>query len=258
MAKGRKKKIVDVSEEANEIIVPSQTSYFSTVQEEAVVRYLKSDSELERNQIYNNYLKFPFEKMTESIINRYKLYSAKMSYKELFDDTLSFLHMKITMFDPDRGKKAYSYFGTIIKRRLQNNRKKETKDKKKVMLYEDVYKTVYGNDIEEQEYTEDNLMLTFFQLIVVEIEDLLLATNIEKYGLKESDVKVGIAIIEITKNWDKIYIEDTKKFKKNFILECIRNMTLLSTSQISQSLKFYKNYYTKRKKKFLKDIEEDI
>ena len=44
MAKGRKKKIVDVSEEANEIIVPSQTSYFSTVQEEAVVRYLKSDS----------------------------------------------------------------------------------------------------------------------------------------------------------------------------------------------------------------------
>jgi hypothetical protein len=258
MAKGRKKKIVDVSEEANEIIVPSQTSYFSTVQEEAVVRYLKSDSELERNQIYNNYLKFPFEKMTESIINRYKLYSAKMSYKELFDDTLSFLHMKITMFDPDRGKKAYSYFGTIIKRRLQNNRKKETKDKKKVMLYEDVYKTVYGNDIEEQEYTEDNLMLSFFQLIVLEIEDLLLATNIEKYGLKESDVKVGIAIIEITKNWDKIYIEDTKKFKKNFILECIRNMTLLSTSQISQSLKFYKNYYTKRKKKFLKDIEEDI
>ena len=258
MAKGRKKKIVDVSEEANEIIVPSQTSYFSTIQEEAVVKYLKSDSELERNQIYNNYLKFPFEKMTESIINRYKLYSAKMSYKELFDDTLSFLHMKITMFDPDRGKKAYSYFGTIIKRRLQNNRKKETKDKKKVMLYEDVYKTVYGNDIEEQEYTEDNLMLSFFQLIVLEIEDLLLATNIEKYGLKESDVKVGIAIIEITKNWDKIYIEDTKKFKKNFILECIRNMTLLSTSQISQSLKFYKNYYTKRKKKFLKDIEEDI
>ncbi len=254
MAKGRKKKIVDLDEN---VAQTTQISYFSTIQEEAVVRYLKSTSELERNQIYNNYLKFPFEKMTESIINRYKLYSAKMSYKELFDDTLSFLHMKITMFDPDRGKKAYSYFGTIIKRRLQNNRKKETKDKKKVILYEDVYRTVYSNDVEETEYSEDSLMLSFFQLIVLEIEDLLLVENVEKYGLKDSDVKVGIAILEITKKWDKIYTEDTKKFKKNFILECIRNMTLLSTSQISQSLKFYKNYYIKRKRKYLKDVEDE-
>lgn len=252
MAKGRKKKTEDA------LNTTQQTSYFSELQEAAVVKYLTSTSEAEKNEIYNNHLKFPLEKMTESIINRYKLYSAKMSYKELFDDTLSFLHMKLSMFDPTRGKKAYSYFGTIIKRRLQNNRKKETKDKKKVVLYEDVYRTVYCNDIEEQEYTEDNLMFQFFQLIVVEIEDLLLFENIEKYGLKDADVKVGIAIIEITKNWDQIYIEDTKKFKKNFILECIRNMTLLSTSQIAQSLKFYKNYYTKRKKKFLKDVEDEL
>lgn len=234
------------------------TAYFSSIQEDAVVRYLKATTEEEKNAIYNEFLKFPLEKMTESIINRYKLYSGRMSYKELFDDTLSFLHMKISMFDPNRGKKSFSYFGTIIKRRLQNNRKKETKDKKKVILYEDVYKTVSrGDDIIEEEYSEDNLMYQFFQIIVVEIEELLQPENIEKYGLKDSDVKVGIAILEITQNWEKIYVDDTKKFKKNFILECIRNMTLLNTSQISQSLKFYKNYYLKRKKKFLKDLENE-
>jgi hypothetical protein len=235
------------------------TAYFSSIQEDAVVRYLNATTEQEKNEIYNEFLKFPLEKMTESIINRYKLYSGKMSYKELFDDTLSFLHMKISMFDTKRGKKSFSYFGTIIKRRLQNNRKKENKDKKKVILYEDVYKTVsQGDDIVEEEYTEDNLMYQFFQIIVVEIEDLLKPENVEKYGLKDSDVKVGIAILEITQNWDKIYIDDTKKFKKNFVLECIRNMTLLNTSQISQSLKFYKNYYIKRKKKYLKDLENDM
>lgn len=237
----------------------STTTYFSEEQESAVVRYLQAQTEEEKNEIYNEYLKYPLEKMVESIINRYKLYSSKMSYKELFDDTLSFLHMKISMFDPTRGKKSFSYFGTIIKRRLQNNRKKETKDKKKVILYEDVYRTVsQGDDIVDEEYSEDNLMYQFFQIIVVEIEDLLKTENVEKYGLKDSDVKVGIAILEITQNWDKIYIEDTKKFKKNFILECIRNMTLLNTSQISQSLKFYKNYYVKRKRKYLKDLEEDL
>lgn len=255
MAKrGRKTK--EEKEKQNEDVTP--TTYFSNIQEEAVVRYLKSTSDKEKNEIYNTFLKFPLEKMTESIINRYKLYSSKMSYKELFDDTLSFLHMKISMFDPDRGKKSYSYFGTIIKRRLQNNRKKETKDKKKVILYEDVYKVVANNDIVEEEYTEDNLMHSFFQLIVVEIEDLLKTENVQKYSLKEVDVKVGIAILEITKNWDSIYVDDTKKFKKNFVLECIRNMTLLTTSQIGQSLKFYKNFYTKKKKKYLKDLEEDL
>lgn len=248
---------------ANTNDINTLSGYFSTEQEEAVVRYLKSSSDEEKNQIYNDLLKKPLEKMTESIINRYKLYSAKMSYKDLFDDTLSFLHMKIHMFDPDRGKKSFSYFGTIIKRRLQNNRKKETKDKKKVILYDDVYRTVNeGADIIDEEYTEDSLMHQFFELIVIEIEALLdnsnLDINIEKHGLKESDIKVGIAIIEITKNWDKIYLDDTKKFKKNFILECIRNMTLLNTTQISQSLKFYKNFYTKKKRRFLRDLDEDL
>lgn len=238
---------------------PATTGYFSAVQEDAVVRYLKSKSEDEKNQIYNEYLKFPLEKMTESIINRYKLYSAKMSYKELFDDTLSFLHMKITMFDPDRGKKSFSYFGTIIKRRLQNNRKKETKDKKKVVLYEDVYKSVsYGDDIIEQAYVEDTILVNFFKIIIKDVECLILKENAELNGLKESDVKVGIAIIEITKNWEQIYLDDTKKFKKNFIIECIRNMTLLNTTQISQSLKFYKNFYMDRKKQFLSDLENEL
>lgn len=237
----------------------SITTYFSEIQEDAVIRYLNAKSESEKNEIYNEHLKFALEKMTESIINRYKLYSAKMSYKELFDDTLSFLHMKIHMFDTSRGKKSFSYFGTIIKRRLQNNRKKETKDKKKVILYEDVYKAVsYDGDLIEEDYQEDTLMYNFFKLIFDEIEELLKPENVEKYSLKDSDVKVGIAILEIIENWGEISVDDTKKFKKNFILECIRNMTLLTTTQISQSLKFYKNYYVKRKRKYLKDFEEEI
>jgi DNA-directed RNA polymerase specialized sigma subunit len=254
MAKrGRKSK----NEKQDENVKTSE--YFSNEQEEAVVRYLTAASEAERNEIYNQYLKFPLEKMTESIINRYKLYSAKMSYKELFDDTLSFLHMKISMFDPSRGKKSFSYFGTIIKRRLQNNRKKETKDKKKVVLYEDVYKSItQGDDIEEKEYSEDNLLHEFFKIIVDEIQDLLLEDNISKYGLKDSDVKVGVAILEITQNWERIYVDDTKKYNKNFVLECIRNMTLLNTTQIGQSLKFYKEFYVARKQNYLSDLEDDF
>lgn len=258
--RGRKPKsqITEEQTEGNAEVKTESVGYFSQIQEDAIVRFLLSDSELERNKIYNDYLKFPLEKMTESIINRYKLYSGKMSYGELFDDTISFLHTKIYMFDPTRGKKAYSYFGTIIKRRLQNNRKKETKDKSKTLLYEDVYKAVLsGDDLVEEDYSEDNLMLQFFNIIVLELEDLLKPEGIQKYNLKENDIKVGIAIIEITKNWTNLYEEDTKKYMKNFVLECLRNMTLLNTNQISQSLKFYKAHYMKRKKMFIKDLEDE-
>lgn len=251
MAKrGRKKKGEGQSSE-------TPTTYFSDIQENAVVSFLESSDENERNEIYNEYLKFPLEKMTESIINRYKLYSGKMSYKELFDDTLSFLHTKIYMFDPKRKKKSYSYFGTIIKRRLQNNRKKETKERNKTIFYEDVYRTVaQGKDIEEVEYSEDNLLLDFFKIIIGEIE-----TFIELHKDNENkivDIKVGNAIIEIARNWNTIYeSENTNKFKKNFVLECMRNITMLSTTEIAQSLKFYKSFYFKKKKSFIIESEEN-
>ena len=57
---------------ANTNDINTLSGYFSTEQEEAVVRYLKSSSDEEKNQIYNDLLKKPLEKMTESIINRYK------------------------------------------------------------------------------------------------------------------------------------------------------------------------------------------
>lgn len=252
MAKrGRKKK--------DEITTEKSLSgvYFSKEQEDAVVRFLLSESEVERNFIYNAYLKFPLEKMTESIINRYKLYSNKMPYKELFDDTLSYLHTKIYMFDPKRKKKSYSYFGTIIKRRLLNNIKKETKEQKKVLLYEDVYRSVAnGSDIEEVEYTEENIMVNFFKLITADIKVFLIEN--EGNESKNTELKVGNAIVEISDNWTKLYSEnDTNKYKKNFVLECIRNITMLTTAEISQSLKFYKKFYIEKKKNYLKKIHED-
>lgn len=251
MAKrGRKKKSED-----QPTSVKSFENYFSQKEEDAVVAFLSATSEVERNRIYNDCLKAALEKMTESIINRYRLYSAKMSYKELFDDTLSFLHTKIFMFKPERGKKAYSYFGTIIKRRLLNNRKKETKDKSKVIFYDDVYKVVSrGDDIAEKEYDEDNFLLHFFQVILTDIELLL-----KEEGELTNDKKVGIAIIEIANNWKSFFEENkTNKFRKNLVLECIRNITFLSTNEITVSLKFYKGLYNKRKKQYIRDLEENF
>ena len=89
--------------------------YFGPNEEEAVVKFLKSTDGTERNLIFNEWLKAPLDKMIESIIRKYKLYRKGETFEELHSDTLSFLMTKVHKFETDRGKKAYSYFGTISK-----------------------------------------------------------------------------------------------------------------------------------------------
>ena len=53
---------------------PKTTSnYFDVREETAVVLFLQADTIQERNEIYNEYLRAPIEKMVSSIIRRYKL-----------------------------------------------------------------------------------------------------------------------------------------------------------------------------------------
>ena len=87
--------------------------YFGPNEEEAVIKFLESTDELERNVVFNEWLKAPLDKMIESIIRRYKLYRKGESFEELHGDTVSFLMTKVHKFETGRGKKAYSYFGTI-------------------------------------------------------------------------------------------------------------------------------------------------
>ena len=87
--------------------------YFGPEEEEAVVKFLESTDEAERNLIFNEWLDAPLAKMVESIIRRYKLYRKGFTFEELHGDTVSFLMTKVHKFESLREKKAYSYFGTI-------------------------------------------------------------------------------------------------------------------------------------------------
>jgi hypothetical protein len=92
--------------------------YFYEQEEQAVIDYVSSDDQVEKNRIYLECLQPAFTKMIESIIRRYNLYLPDEIFQETFDDTMSFLLTKIEHFKPDSGFKAYSYCGTICKNYL--------------------------------------------------------------------------------------------------------------------------------------------
>jgi len=101
---------------------PKSKNYFTQETEDAIVKYNSLDAivdEEERSKIYQDYIHYPFFKLTENIIHTFKFYYTEVDEIEhLQHEVITFLLSKIHLFDPTRGAKAYSYFGTIVKRWL--------------------------------------------------------------------------------------------------------------------------------------------
>ena len=218
----------------------TQKIYFGEDQEKAVVRYLESESDDERNKIFNEYLREPLIIMVESIIRRYKLYRKDMEFEEIHTDTMSFLITKINKFDHTKNTKAYSYFGTICKNYLMGAIQKDTKEQNRQVSYDDI-----SSDIEESpllSYVIDEHVIDYRDVIIK------LTMNLEEFvenqNLTDNERKLGYALLEIFNNFDKIFqVGDGNKFNKNLILLSLREMTSLSTKEIRISLKRFKKLY---------------
>ena len=218
----------------------TQKIYFGEDQEKAVVRYLESESDDERNKIFNEYLREPLIIMVESIIRRYKLYRKDMEFEEIHTDTMSFLITKINKFDHTKNTKAYSYFGTICKNYLMGAIQKDTKEQNRQVSYDDI-----SSDFEDNprlSYVIDEHIIDYRDVIIkltISLEEF-----IERETLSENEQKLGFALLEIFANVDKIFqVGDGNKFNKNLILLSLREMTSLSTKEIRVSLKRFKNLY---------------
>jgi len=221
--------------------------YFGPDEEKAVNEYLASTDDTERNLIYNQWLKDPLNKMIESIIRRYKLYRKGETFEDLHGDTLSFLMTKAHKFENARGKKAYSYYGTICKHYILGLLIKDEKHTRQTASYEDI-----SSDIEKREdlsYVIDNdefSMDLFFKKIVEGIKNEMDDEDLPpKKKLNENEKKVGQSLIEILENWETAFdtMNGGPKYNKNSVLETMRNYTNLSTKDIRLAMRRFKDLY---------------
>lgn len=225
-------------------------NYFGEEQELAVIRYLESDSIVEKNKIFNEYLRSPLITMVESIIRRYKLYRKGYVFDDQHTDTLSFLITKLDKYNPDIQKKAYSYFGTICKNYLMGVIQKDAKEINRSVSYEDISSSLDDNI--EMSYIMDFQLIDYKEVIVkinTELEEYIITSQ-----LTENEEKLGYALIDIFSNFENIFqIGNGNKFNKNLVLLSLREMTSLSTKDIRVSLKKYKKFYKGIIEEILKD-----
>ena len=221
--------------------------YFGPNEEEAVINFLESEDEAERNLIFNEWLKAPLDKMIESIIRRYKLYRKGETFEELHSDTVSFLMTKVHKFERGRGKKAYSYFGTISKNYILGLLIKDEKHMKQTTSYEDM-----SDNLEERPdltYVIDNETTSMDDFIKTLCDGIREELNDEdlppKKKLSENEKKVGYALIDILDNWETAFdsMNGGSKYNKNSVLETMRNYTNLSTKDIRLAMKRFKELY---------------
>ena len=241
---------------------PKKKPYFGPEEEEAVKKYLElgemiedpdtedgyrwtgtTKEDIERNRIYLKHLKAPLDKMVESIIRRYKLYSKTMEFEDLHADTLSFLHVKFHKFKPAKNKKSYSYYGTVCKHYLLGKLIKDDKRMKRNLNFDDVIPMVEEND-DLIYYIDDNeLNLTD---LIKDISSAIKKEMSEKV-LNDNEERVGRALTTILDEWENLFDDDNVpgkiKYNKNLILFYIRELTTLNTKDIRNGMKRYKVIY---------------
>lgn len=74
--------------------------YFYEKEEQAIVDYIATQNQTEKNKIFNTILLPALTKMIESIIRRYKLFVPEEEFEQTFNDTISYLLTKINNFKP--------------------------------------------------------------------------------------------------------------------------------------------------------------
>jgi len=198
--------------------------YFTQETEDYIVLYNKTSDSVVRSNIYREHIHYPFFKLTENIIHTFKFYYTEVdNIEDLQHEVITFLLSKLHLFDPSRGAKAYSYFGTIAKRYLilsnQKNYKKRVDAAPIEVLEEDDNHSYIIDDVSPN----DNL-----SIFLNEYVDYC-TKNIYRLFPKGDDAVIADAILELFRKREDIDI-----FNKKALYIYIREMVDVKTPKITK------------------------
>ena len=203
-------------------------NYFTQETEDYIVKYNGLDPVEEadiRSRIYEQHIHYPFFKLTQNIIHTFKFYHTEVENLEhLQHEIITFLLSKIHLFDPTRGAKAYSYFGTIVKRWLILYNTKNYKKKIKKTDLSELSK-------EGSDYTYnmgDGAIKSDLDKYIDIFVDYT-SENIFDLFPKKNDAQVADAILELFRKR-----EDLEVFNKKALYIYIREMVDVKTPKITK------------------------
>jgi len=216
---------------------PRKNFYFTQDTEDAIILYNSLKDPKEKSKLYQKRIHYAFNRLTEAITHRFKFYETDVDYiEQLHHDVETFLLSKIHLFNPERGAKAYSYFGTIAKRFLIIL---NTKNYKKKIANVEVNNV---DNSESHSYRLENSpernLAVFMECFIEFVDD-----NLFDIFPNERDSKIADAILQIFRNREKIDIIN-KKAIYIYIKELIPETNTPRITRVAQRMRdiFQDNY----------------
>jgi hypothetical protein len=227
-------------------------NYFTQETENAIVAYNTSTDFAEKSKIYNEKIHYAFFKLTQNIIHTFKFYYTEVeNIEDLQHEVIIFLLSKIHRFDPSNGAKAYSYFGTIVKRWLITyndvNYKKRVNSTPVSTIEED---GSHSYTVEENNSPSDKLPNNDRISLFIDMYVEHCTNNIYTLFPKEIDAKIADAILELFRKRESLDV-----FNKKALYIYIREMIDIKTPKIT---KIADRLYEIYKKSYIHYLETGI
>jgi len=204
---------------------PSSNNYFTQETEDAIVAYNRATSSNEKEKIYHRHIHYAFFKLTENIIHTFKFYYTEVdNIEDLQHEIITFLLQKIHLFDPSKEAKAYSYFGTIVKRYLIIQNTKNYKKRVDKAPVEELYKDLNHSYELDTPLNQADYISDFIDQYVEYCSE-----NIYELFPKDKDAQVADAILEVFRKRENIDI-----FNKKALYIYIREMIDVKTPHITR------------------------
>lgn len=233
------------------VVITQPEFYFDTIQEDAVVKYIASNCQKEKKELFENILQPAFYKMFEAITNKYSLHQPGEELEDTINDVTSEVIDKMSGFKAGKGK-AYSYIGTICKRYLIN---------KLIKTQREMYNSTAYDDISSELIEDERLSYQIHDNVGSDMAEIIkettfgineLITNNLEQKLNSNEILVGKALVGLMENWDDLFTSlGSNKFNKSSISLYLKEVTNLPLKDIKSSMRKFKPVYLRTKKEIL-------
>jgi hypothetical protein len=220
---------------------PKDKVYFGTPAQDAIVEYNKCKDPNKRSRIYEERIKYPFEKLAENVINTFKFSYFDVPKKDIQTEVVSTMIEKMHMYKEGKGR-AFSYFTIIAKNHLILKNNGNFKRWKQNALISEMPETWNPqNDFYEVEEADE---FREFKDIMLEYWDKHIATIFNK----KRDIQIADAVLELFRRSDHI-----ENFNKKHLYLLIREMTDCKTHYITKVVNIMKQHQRKMLNEYLEN-----
>lgn len=249
--KENKKVVVEKQTKIEATVLPSKkrktrrkksagVMYFTQDTEDSVILFNKTEDKETRDDLYNEKIKYPFEKLVENIFNTFKFTYFETGPLEVQRETVAHLVANIHKYDPSKGK-AFAYFSIIAKHYLiALNNSTYKRFNQHVDISEERDENTIQLQSEDQHYKKAELE-EFMKLMVTFWEN-----NVGKIFTKQRDLDIANAVIELFRRSDRI-----DAFNKKALYLYIREISSCKTQQITKVINKMKQYQSNISKSYL-------